>query len=198
MVLTWQLLATTFPSKTPLNITSPIQPRAHHADLPSCSFPAESMAAVRSLENRNNGPRTYVLDTNVLLYDPNAIEVFEDNELVIPITVIEEVDRFKKDLNETGRNARLVSRRLDELRQTGRLSRGVPLGSGGRLRVEIPTQGDTQMPAAFSDRSNDNRILSVALNLSSRAEPGQVIMVTRDTKPCPVRNKEATKRTLMH
>jgi len=139
------------------------------------------MAAVQSLENPTVGPRTYVLDTNVLLYDPNALEVFEDNELVIPITVIEEVDRFKKDLNETGRNARMVSRRLDELRATGRLSRGVPLGSGGRLRVEIPGQGDNQMPSAFSDHSNDNRILSVALNLSSKAEPGQVIMVTRDT-----------------
>jgi len=139
------------------------------------------MAAVRSLENPTNGPRTYVLDTNVLLYDPNALEVFEDNELVIPITVIEEVDRFKKDLNETGRNARMVSRRLDELRHTGRLSRGVPLSSGGRLRVEIPTQSDNQMPAAFSSHSNDNRILSVALSLSSKAEPGQVIMVTRDT-----------------
>ena len=139
------------------------------------------MAAVRSLEKPSNGVRTYVLDTNVLLYDPNAIEVFEDNELVIPITVIEEVDRFKKDLNETGRNARLVSRRLDELRQTGRLSRGVPLESGGRLRVVIPAQSDNQMPAAFNNHSNDNRILSVALNLSSTSEPGQVIMVTRDT-----------------
>jgi PhoH-like ATPase len=60
---------------------------------------------------RPAGPkRTFVLDTNVLLYDPKALEVFDEHELVIPITVIEEIDRFKKDLNETGRNARTVSR----------------------------------------------------------------------------------------
>ena len=63
--------------------------------------------------------KTFILDTNVLLFDPGALSVFEDNDLIIPITVIEEIDRFKKDLNETGRNARLVSRKLDELRQQG-------------------------------------------------------------------------------
>ena len=76
--------------------------------------------------------RTFILDTNVLLYDPNALNVFHDNDLVIPITVIEEIDRFKKDLNETGRNARWVSRRLDELREHGdkSLSTGVDLPDG--------------------------------------------------------------------
>ena len=71
--------------------------------------------------------RTFVLDTNVLLYDPDAIRVFEEHDLVIPITVIEEIDRFKKDLNETGRNARQVSRELDRLRGIASLSRGVPM-----------------------------------------------------------------------
>ena len=139
------------------------------------------MAAVRSLETPRTGPRTYVLDTNVLLYDPNALEVFEDNELVIPITVIEEVDRFKKDLNETGRNARLVSRRLDELRAQGRLSRGVPLPSGGRLRVEIPTGTEQKVPSILMNHSNDNQIINVAHKLAQVAEPGDVILVTRDT-----------------
>ncbi|MEC9389467.1 MAG: PhoH family protein [Myxococcota bacterium] len=139
------------------------------------------MAAVRSLETPNNQRRTYVLDTNVLLYDPNAIEVFEDNELVIPITVIEEVDRFKKDLNETGRNARLVSRRLDELRHRGRLSRGVPLDSGGQIRVEIPDGSEPHAPSVLMNHSNDNKIIAVAHKLAQKAEPGHVILVTRDT-----------------
>ena len=139
------------------------------------------MAAVRSLETPRTGPRTYVLDTNVLLYDPNALEVFEDNELVIPITVIEEVDRFKKDLNETGRNARLVSRRLDELRSQGRLSRGVPLPSGGKLRVEIPTGTEQKVPSILMNHSNDNQIINVAHKLAQVADPGDVILVTRDT-----------------
>jgi PhoH-like ATPase len=57
--------------------------------------------------------KTYVLDTNVLLHDAQALLRFEDNDVVIPMTVIEEIDRFKKDLNETGRNARQVSRIVD-------------------------------------------------------------------------------------
>lgn len=79
--------------------------------------------------------KTYILDTNVLLHDPQAIFRFEENDVVIPITVIEEVDHFKKDLNEIGRNARHTSRLLDELREKGRLVDGVPLESGGRLKV---------------------------------------------------------------
>jgi PhoH-like ATPase len=139
------------------------------------------MAAVRSLESPRAGSRTYVLDTNVLLYDPNAIEVFEDNDLVIPITVIEEVDRFKKDLNETGRNARMVSRRLDELRQLGRLSTGVPLPSGGKLRVVIPSADGQDVPSMLMNNSNDNQIIGVAHTLAQSGDPGDVILVTRDT-----------------
>lgn len=74
--------------------------------------------------------KSYVLDTNVLLHDPQALFKFADNNLIIPITVIEEIDRFKKDLNETGRNARYVSRVLDGLRRQGHLITGVKLESG--------------------------------------------------------------------
>jgi len=122
---------------------------------------------------------TYVLDTNVLLFDPNAMGVFEANDLVIPITVIEEVDRFKKDLNETGRNARLISRRLDELRRRGRLSKGVPLDGGGTLRVQMPVAG-ANLPRSFGPRTNDNMILSTVLSVADKAEQ-RVVFVTRDT-----------------
>src|SRR5512138_464887 len=81
--------------------------------------------------------KTFVIDTNVFLFDPQALFRFEDNTIVIPITVVEEIDRFKKDMNETGRNARQISRLLDELRLQGSLSSGVELPSGGTLRVEI-------------------------------------------------------------
>ena len=60
--------------------------------------------------------KNYVLDTNVLLHDPHAIFKFEDNDLFLPIYVIEEVDQFKRDSNERGRNARTISRLLDGLR----------------------------------------------------------------------------------
>ena len=69
--------------------------------------------------------KVFVLDTNVVLHDPRAIFAFEDNDVVIPIVVIEELDKFKKAIDEIGRNARQVSRILDEYRQKGKLSQGV-------------------------------------------------------------------------
>ena len=124
--------------------------------------------------------QVHVLDTNVLLYDPNALEVFTGATVVIPITVIEEIDRFKKDLNETGRNARLVSRRLDALRQQGRLSEGVPLPHGGCVRVDLPDP-TVVLPPGFGPTSNDNLILSTVLGLAVRLGEGRVRLVTRDT-----------------
>ncbi len=121
----------------------------------------------------------YILDTNVLLYDPGALSVFQDNDLVIPITVIEEIDRFKKDLNETGRNARMVSRALDALRAKGSLAEGVPLESGGTLSVQMPSS-TTLLPSGFGGDTNDNTILRTVLQVAPAAA-GNVVLVTRDT-----------------
>lgn len=129
---------------------------------------------------RDEVRHTFVLDTNVLLYDPNAIFVFKEHDLVIPITVIEEIDRFKKDLNETGRNARYISRHLDELRRQGSLAKGVPLPGGGTLRVEIPHSASV-LPTGFGHGTNDGAILGTALELSKAHPAGTVIFVTRDT-----------------
>lgn len=105
----------------------------------------------------------FVLDTNVLLHDPQALFKFEDNTIIIPITVIEEIDRFKKDMNETGRNARSISRVLDMLREKGSLSSGVSLPGGGLLRVELcEEQALNRMPKDLRDDKGDNRILAVA------------------------------------
>jgi PhoH-like ATPase len=124
--------------------------------------------------------RIFLLDTNVLLYDPRSIERFAKHELVIPITVIEEVDRFKKDLNETGRNARSVSRSLDELRARGSLATGVPLDSGGSLRVALLSEA-VILPPGFGASSNDNIILATVLDTARRAAGRRVTLVTRDT-----------------
>ena len=131
------------------------------------------------LETSTLEPRTFVVDTNVLLYDPNAIFGFEDHDLVIPMTVIEEVDRFKKDLDETGRNARTVSRILDGLRRRGSLREGVGLDGGGRLRVDYMTHGP-DLPITWGPDTNDNRILRTVLRLQ-RELRGNVAFVTRDT-----------------
>jgi PhoH-like ATPase len=123
--------------------------------------------------------KIFVLDTNVLLHDPKAIFSFEDNDVVIPIVVIEELDKFKKGIDEIGRNARQVSRILDEYRQKGKLSQGVALEKGGTLRVELNHQSPQHLPNELIAVKADNRILATALNLKHDNLP--VILVTKDT-----------------
>src|SRR6266550_7097464 len=79
--------------------------------------------------------KNYILDTNVLLHDPNSLLSFEENNVLIPIEVIEEIDRFKRESSELGQNARAVSRTLDSLREKGSLSKGIKLPNGGKLRI---------------------------------------------------------------
>jgi PhoH-like ATPase len=123
--------------------------------------------------------KIFVLDTNVLLHDPRAIFSFEDNDVVIPIVVIEELDKFKKGVDEIGRNARQISRILDEHRLKGKLSLGVKLDGGGNLRVELNHQSPAVLPGELIAAKADNRILSTALNLKNDGLP--VILVTKDT-----------------
>ena len=110
--------------------------------------------------------KTFVLDTNVLLHDPQAVNRFEDNQVVIPIEVVEEIDRFKRDPSEKGRNARQVSRLLDQLREKGNLAEGVPIdgSSGGTLKV-VFCRSETlrQLPPELKAGNGDNNILAVAL-----------------------------------
>jgi len=123
----------------------------------------------------------YVLDTNVLLHDVNSLYAFDDNDVVIPIISIEELDRFKKDLNEIGRNARQVSRILDKLRAKGELYKGVPLENGGTVRVFIPTaKANNILPPELMSNKADNQILSVAMELKEKGGR-PVILVTKDT-----------------
>jgi PhoH-like ATPase len=133
---------------------------------------------VDSIEIADGRRRTFVLDTNVLLYDPNSLHVFKQHEVVIPITVIEEVDTFKKELSETGRNARHVSRYLDGLRSRGSLSEGVELDGGGTLRIMLAPEGS--LPPGFGKPTNDNIILQTVKELHSDRN-GDVVFVTRDT-----------------
>ncbi|HEX9020946.1 MAG TPA: PhoH family protein [Nitrospirota bacterium] len=123
--------------------------------------------------------KIFVLDTNVLLHDPRAVFSFEDNDVIIPIVVIEELDKFKKGIDEIGRNARQVSRILDEHRQKGKLSQGVPLEGGGNLRVELNHQSPDRLPSELIAAKADNRILATALNLKHDDLP--VVLVTKDT-----------------
>src|SRR4029453_10209476 len=109
--------------------------------------------------------KRYILDTNVLLHDPHAIFKFEDNDLIIPIYVLEEIDHFKRETNERGLNARTITRLLDELRaQGGALSVGVRIGEGGTLRVHVPERRP-ELGIALNPASGDHAILATALHL---------------------------------
>ncbi len=124
--------------------------------------------------------KTFVLDTNVILHDPQALFSFEDNDLVIPMTVIEELDRFKKELSETGRNARQFSRIIDGLRVKAKLIEGVKLETGGYLRVDLYTEEHMKgLPPELRTDQGDNRILAVALDVKSRSDT-PVVFVTKD------------------
>jgi len=124
-------------------------------------------------------PKTFVIDTNVLLHNPNALFAFQDNNVVIPLAVIEEIDNQKKRQDEIGRNARITSRFLDELRFQGKLSEGVPLQKGGTLRVELNHKEMTSYPEGLDPQKYDNRILFLTHNLSKElSDP--VILVTKD------------------
>jgi PhoH-like ATPase len=131
--------------------------------------------------------KTFVLDTNVLLHDPLALTRFEDNHVVVPIEVVEEIDRFKRDPSEKGRNARQVSRLLDELREKGNLADGVTLNeaSGGTLKV-VFCRSETlaQLPPELKGGNGDNNILAVALEQRLEQVMGTrppVVLVTKDT-----------------
>lgn len=128
--------------------------------------------------------KIYVLDTNILLQDPMAIFSFQDNEIVIPAVVLEEVDSKKRYMDEIGRNARYVSRILDGFRENGRLHQGVLLETGGTLRVELNHSNLTNLQKHFHEMTNDNRILAVALNLQEEenlsSNPRPVILVSKD------------------
>lgn len=131
--------------------------------------------------------KTFVLDTNVLLHDPAALTRFQDNHVVVPIEVVEEIDRFKRDPSEKGRNARQVSRLLDNLRTKGNLADGVTIdeATGGTLKV-VFCRAETlaQLPPELRSGNGDNNILAVALEQRLQEVMGSrtpVVLVTKDT-----------------
>ena len=122
--------------------------------------------------------KTYILDTNVLIHDPNALFNFEDNNIILPIYVVEEIDKLKRSEGEKGRNARVTARTIDELRKNGSLFKGVTLPKGGTFRVEI--KGDYKnLPSFLQKDVMDNRILAVVIELSKEINE-KVILVTKD------------------
>jgi PhoH-like ATPase len=123
--------------------------------------------------------KNYVLDTNVLLHDARAIYAFADNNVVIPIFVIEEIDTFKKDQSELGRNARQIARLLDEHRSKhGGLAQPQKMATGGTVRVAL-SKNPIKNPS-YDSRSMDQRILEIALEVRDGEPNTPAILVTKD------------------
>lgn len=118
----------------------------------------------------------FVLDTNVLLHNSGSITAFADNVVILPMTVIEELDKFKKNNDELGRNARHVIRTLDSLRTLGSLGEGVLMENGGVLKI---TSRQEEIPRSSIDlKIPDNMIIATAYNLKQQGE--RAIFVSKD------------------
>jgi PhoH-like ATPase len=118
----------------------------------------------------------FVLDTNVLLHNPEALFMFKDNHVVIPFTVIEELDQFKKNNDDVGRNARQVIRHLDVLRRKGKLAEGVQCNDhGGTVKIDF---GQYDTLPMLNTASPDNRIIAVAHQHLS--EGHETVVISKD------------------
>lgn len=123
--------------------------------------------------------KVFVLDTCVLIYSPQALFKFQDNEVIIPMGLLEEIDSLKNKESDTGRNARQVSRYLDELRLSGSLFEGIPTKDGGTIKVKTCGTGTLdRIPAELQRDKVDNAILATALRL--KEEGRNVILVSKD------------------
>ncbi len=127
-------------------------------------------------------PKTFILDTNVILHDSTSILQFQENDVVIPLTVIEELDHFKRGSQVINLNAREFARTLDSLTGTAIFNGGVSLGKGkGKVRVGFSRGISSEIKELFTEDNPDHRILSLALDtVKKKKDPASVILITKD------------------
>lgn len=126
-----------------------------------------------------NSKKIFIIDTSVLLYDKQSIHSFPGNILLIPIVVLDELDRFKDKKDLTGENARYVNRYLDDLRKKGSLHDGIEINDGQIIKVAL--EGFDEVPLGLDPDYADNRIIALALNEKKlHGENHKIILVTKD------------------
>ena len=123
--------------------------------------------------------KSYVIDTNILIQAPYACQCFEENRVILPLVVLEELDGLKKAEGEKGANARRAIRFLEKLRLKGDLLKGVQMENGGILRVEANCV-NVELPESLPEDKPDNRILKVCKGIREEEKP--VVLVTKDQK----------------
>ena len=125
------------------------------------------------MENR------YILDTNVLLYDPDCLYAYPKSEIIIPLSVIDDLGQFKNNISEAGRNSRVISQFLDELRSLGSLEEGVLLSNGSRLSIYILRNATTILPSNLNSGKSSNKVLAAVLEYAQEF-PEHTYLVTND------------------
>lgn len=131
---------------------------------------------------KSKTPKTFVLDTNVILHDASSIHHFQENNIVIPLAVIEEIDHFKRGSQIINLNAREFARTLDNISGKDVFNGGISLGRGkGKVRIAITKGLSKEIQDSFKEDNADHRILSVALELMKKEKgAGKVILVSKD------------------
>lgn len=125
--------------------------------------------------------KVFIIDTNVLLHDYQSIYNFEENDVVIPIVVLEELDKFKKGNDQINFNAREFTRELDKLSGDNIFNGGVSLGKGlGKLSIETGKPFSEAIQDSFPENTPDHRILAIAENITANTKRKQVILITKD------------------
>ena len=126
-------------------------------------------------------PKIFVFDTNVILHDHHSVYNFQENDIIIPIVVLEELDKFKKGNDQINFNAREFVRELDKVSGNSLFEHGVSLGKGrGVLKIELGHPFNDAMASSFYEDSPDHRILAIAAHVKERHPNRQVILVTKD------------------
>ncbi len=127
-------------------------------------------------------PKTFILDTNVILHDASSINMFQENDVIVPLTVIEELDHFKRGSQVINLNAREFARTLDSMTGSALFNGGISMGKNrGRLRIAISKGLNSSIKDVFKDDTPDHRVLSVAFDWKEKLkEKSQVILVTKD------------------
>lgn len=124
--------------------------------------------------------KNYIIDTNVMVHDPDFIYNFEDNNIIIPIICIEELDNLKKREGIVGFHARSAAREINNLRKIGNLHEGISLANGGTIRIELNNNDPSCLPNGFDFTKNDTKILAITKNITESNKEIATILVTKD------------------
>ena len=136
----------------------------------------------KKISSSKKSPKTFVLDTNVILHDAASINMFQENDVIVPLAVIEELDHFKRGSQVINLNAREFARTLDLMTGSALFNGGISMGRGrGKLRIAISKGLAPAIRDVFRDDTPDHRVLSVAYEWQAKLkDKSQVILVTKD------------------